>query len=70
MAEGSLEDSKEMCVAVSERAKTWKTLHGLEQSNGGVSCALGTGWTSTLMCNHVGKSQLKNVKCTKQTVEE
>ena len=31
MDERVLEDSKEMCIEVSERAKTWKTCHGLEQ---------------------------------------
>ena len=31
MDERVLEDSKEMCIEVFERAKTWKTCHGLEQ---------------------------------------
>lgn len=44
MDERVLEDSKEMCIEVFERAKTWKTCHGLEQQNGGVNCALDTEW--------------------------
>ena len=44
MDERFLEDSQEMCIEVSERAKTWKTCHGLEQWNGSVNCVLGTGW--------------------------